>query len=175
VKLNELRDECFRIAEAHGFNEATIGEDLMLMVSELSEALEDHRDGATPTEVWYEKKVEVFDSNGEPVIVSGNRATVSLRYREPFISTGYPCVVCDGRGIAIATVANRHSSIMCQPCRGTGKRIELLKPCGIPSEIADVAIRALHFCGKHSIDIETVMREKIDFNATRPFKHGKTI
>jgi hypothetical protein len=172
MKLNELRDECLRIAKSHGFTEATIGEDLMLMVSELSEALEDHRDGATTTEVWYEKKIEVFDSKGERVLVNGKPATVSLRYRESFIPTGDPCPVCDGRGSQLSTDGIDHP---CDTCRCTGRRIELLKPCGIPSEIADVAIRALHFCGKHGIDIEAVMREKIDFNATRPFRHGKTI
>lgn len=46
------------------------------------------------------------------------------------------------------------------------------KPCGVPSEMADVIIRVLHFCGKHSIDIEGAVRDKMFFNESRPHKHG---
>jgi len=52
MTLNEIRDEAFENAEEHGFHEKPInfGERLMLIVSELSEALEaDRRDD------WYMK------------------------------------------------------------------------------------------------------------------------
>lgn len=49
------------------------------------------------------------------------------------------------------------------------------KPCGIPSEMADIIIRVLDFCGAHGIDIETAVEEKHAYNLTRPFKHGKII
>jgi NTP pyrophosphatase (non-canonical NTP hydrolase) len=49
------------------------------------------------------------------------------------------------------------------------------KPCGIPSEMADVVIRVLHFCGKHGIDIEKAVIEKMAFNESRPHMHGKKI
>lgn len=47
------------------------------------------------------------------------------------------------------------------------------KPCGIPSEIADVIIRCLDFCGANGIDIEAVVRDKMAFNESRPHKHGR--
>jgi NTP pyrophosphatase (non-canonical NTP hydrolase) len=114
--LNELRDEAHRIAREHGFKDATIGEDFMLMVSEIAEALEDHRAGYGPAEVWY-----LEDGPGRS------------RYHQPTLGT---------------------------------------KPCGIPSEMADVVIRVLHFCGKHGIDIEAAVLEKMTYNESRPMKHG---
>jgi hypothetical protein len=48
----------------------------------------------------------------------------------------------------------------------------LRKPCGIPSEMADEIIRVLHFCGKHKIDIDKAVREKMAYNESRPMKHG---
>lgn len=50
--------------------------------------------------------------------------------------------------------------------------VPLRKPCGIPSELADIIIRVLHFSGKHGIDIERAVAEKMAYNESRPFKHG---
>lgn len=47
------------------------------------------------------------------------------------------------------------------------------KPCGIPSELADVVIRVFDFCGGNDIDLEKIILEKMQYNETRPYKHGK--
>jgi hypothetical protein len=47
------------------------------------------------------------------------------------------------------------------------------KPKGIPSEMADIIIRALDVCGRYGIDIERAMKEKIEYNRSRLFKHGR--
>lgn len=114
--LNALRDRALRIAEEHGFTEATVGEDIALMHSELSEALEDYRNGKQPDALWY------TDSDG-----------IAYNQKDP---------------------------------------TRRLKPCGIPSEMADVIIRVLHFCGRRKIDIEQAVLEKMEYNHTRPFKNG---
>jgi len=133
TNLNDLRDEALRIAVEHGFKDATIGEDTALMHSELSEALEDHRAGKGPTDVWYEEK---NSQSAAPYEGSVTIVTTVTRYDR-----------------------QRHDG-------------PLRKPCGIPSEMADVIIRALHFCGKHGIDIDAAVREKMAYNDSRPFKHG---
>jgi NTP pyrophosphatase (non-canonical NTP hydrolase) len=46
------------------------------------------------------------------------------------------------------------------------------KPEGIPIELADVIIRILDMCGYYNIDIEKAIAEKIEYNKTRPYKHG---
>jgi len=46
------------------------------------------------------------------------------------------------------------------------------KPEGVPSELADVVIRVLDFCGANDIDLEAMILEKLDYNATRSHKHG---
>lgn len=46
------------------------------------------------------------------------------------------------------------------------------KPEGVPSEVADIIIRAFDFAEEAGIDIAAVIEEKLAYNATRPHRHG---
>ena len=46
------------------------------------------------------------------------------------------------------------------------------KPEGIAVEMADCIIRILDWCGKENIDIDRIIREKHEYNKTRPYRHG---
>lgn len=46
------------------------------------------------------------------------------------------------------------------------------KPEGIPTELADVIIRIFSMCGFYGIDLEKAIEEKMEFNKTRPYRHG---
>ena len=144
--LNDLRDEALRIATEHGFKNATIAEDIALFHSEASEMLEDHRAGEDVNKVWYEEKVPVV-WNGEPVMFDGKQLVRIVRHDHL-----YP-----GSREAGWDIAHPY------------------KPCGIGSEAADILIRLFHFSGKHSIDIEQRVREKMIYNDTREFMHGKKL
>lgn len=47
------------------------------------------------------------------------------------------------------------------------------KPEGIPIELADAVIRIADFCELHGIDLEAAIEMKMDYNRTRPRRHGK--
>lgn len=47
------------------------------------------------------------------------------------------------------------------------------KPEGVPIELADCVIRIADFCGRHNIDLEERIKEKMAFNESRERKHGK--
>ena len=49
------------------------------------------------------------------------------------------------------------------------------KPCGIPVEFADTLIRIFDTCGRYGIDLEEAIKIKMEYNKTRPYKHGKKI
>lgn len=46
------------------------------------------------------------------------------------------------------------------------------KPEGVPSELADVVIRVFDLCGYLNIDIEKAIKEKMNYNSIRSYKHG---
>ncbi len=47
------------------------------------------------------------------------------------------------------------------------------KPVGVPSELADIVIRVADLCGVAKIDLEKAILDKLEYNKTRPYKHGK--
>jgi NTP pyrophosphatase (non-canonical NTP hydrolase) len=46
------------------------------------------------------------------------------------------------------------------------------KPEGIAVEFADVLIRIFDSCSQHKIPLEAALLAKMEFNKTRPFRHG---
>lgn len=53
-----------------------------------------------------------------------------------------------------------------------GTAIELAKPEGFASELADVIIRIFDLCGHLGIDMGAMLKLKMAYNDTRRYKHG---
>lgn len=49
------------------------------------------------------------------------------------------------------------------------------KPEGVPTELADVLIRIFDYCWKENINLEKALVEKMEYNATRPYRHGNKV
>lgn len=49
------------------------------------------------------------------------------------------------------------------------------KPEGFVIELADIIIRALDLSEHYGFDIERALKDKISYNETRPYKHGKIV
>lgn len=46
------------------------------------------------------------------------------------------------------------------------------KPEGLASEYADIIIRIAHYSKLNGIDLEYELRRKLEYNATRAYRHG---
>ncbi|MCV9947827.1 hypothetical protein [Paenibacillus sp. BT-177] len=118
IAISELVQAAHSNAMSKGWwdEERSFGEIIALIHSEVSEALEDYRNGRDITEVWYENK------------------ELKTRLTTPITPN--------------------------------------CKPCGIPSELADIVIRVFDAAGRYGIDLEGAITEKMAYNATRPQRHG---
>jgi len=116
VGLNAWRDKIHELARKKGWHDpahpSPLGERLMLVVGELSEAMEELRDGRGPTEVYY---------------------------NPPAHADALP------------------------------------KPEGFPIELVDAIIRLFDLSGQLGIDLEKLIREKHEYNKTRPYRHNKAL
>lgn len=111
MTVSGLVEQSYSIADEHGFwqgEEHNFMEKLMLIVTEVAEAAEDHRAGRGIAELYF------IEKNGKQ------------------------------------------------------------KPCGIPSELADIVIRVCDMAGKYGVDLEEAIRVKAEYNKSREFMHGKT-
>ncbi len=78
----------------------------------------------------------------------------------------------DNDGQAIALMHSELSEAL-EAMRKPDKKDDHLpafNPVGL--ELADVCIRVFDFCGARGIDLAACIKAKMDFNITRPLKHG---
>lgn len=134
--LNALAAKINATAAAHGFwdEERNFGEMIALMHSELSEALEEHREGR-PAHYYR------FTSSPATFIDTGSK-----KQQEWLESASIE---------ELASVGVRR------------------KPEGVAVELADCLIRILDTMQSLDVDIEAVVREKMEYNDGRAHKHGK--
>ena len=129
MKINELTTEAHHNAIMKGFYDfpetgghlRNIGEILMLIVSELGEAMEAHRCGK-----FTEDNLDIF-------IKESNNPNVT-------------------------------------DCSGI---FEFYVKDTFEDELADTVIRIADLCGYLGIDLEKHIAAKMEYNKTRPYKHGK--
>lgn len=145
--LNGLADKINEMARLHGFWEAerNFGEMLMLATSELAEALEEHRDGKP--DVYYKCKTCGFETES-PAQAFHFIPRTGLSWRILELFDGRKGRVCDGKEGG-------------------------LKPEGAAVELVDCLIRVLDTLHSRNVDIDRVVEIKMQYNDSRPYKHGK--
>lgn len=123
---------------------------------------------------WWEDEQEAAQADGESVEVG------DLLRRVGVVNDAVPSV--PGLRISINCILSKLALIASE---AVGEAVECVrdldfkprrrhdgKPEGLPSELADIAIRVFDLAGAMGIDLQGAIVEKMAFNATRPHRHG---
>lgn len=133
---------------------AVVPEKLALIHSEVSEALEDYRNGKMAPTLRDDVPVPCAELC---CYRDGGRYACTVRYAST-VRTGSGDTPDDARQHAMALARHAHR--------------ETLKPEGFASELADVLIRVFDLAGALGIDLEDAVQSKMAYNKTRPHRHG---
>jgi len=86
------------------------------------------------------------DNTGEKIALMHSELSEALEADRKSAKVGTP-VMCDKLGLAHLTA--------------------------VEEELADVLIRVMDFAGHHKLNLGGALRDKLLFNLTRPYRHGK--
>ena len=67
----------------------------------------------------------------------------------------------------------------CVACREVNEKRSLIRivrgPEGVAVEMADCIIRILDWAGHNDVDMDAIIREKHEYNKSRPYRHGDKV
>lgn len=188
-KINDLVKAAHNNAITKGWweDDRTFGEIIALIHSELSEALEDYRNGRQPSDQWYtwngndsfvsEKQV---DKTWKPCGIPSELADVVIRIFDV-------CGRSDWGALLEESVDNYYDSGEVPECvskeRPFAENISIIHGWLTEAFRSDTASLKIAYLALavfdtkrlsefYDIDLDTIIAEKMAYNATRPHKHG---
>lgn len=128
----------------------TFGDEIALITSELSEAIEAYRDNPDVTKVSY--TVEFRPDQRIPLEALPLIDRLQNSYEgDGMWATANPLTPEEWKALAACGIA---------------------KPEGVPTELADAVIRILETCQEYGINLGEQIEDKMRYNETRAFRHG---
>lgn len=154
MHIREMQQAAGEDSKRKGFHDvpATNGDLLMLIVTEAAEAMEDDRSFASPGGA----QEAGFDLS-DIIFVSEDGHVHSAQKTDADIEEELADWVSDGTALTPSSEKDIR---------------KLYKPCGFPSELADIVIRVGDLAFRLGIDLEKAVEEKMKYNRTREFLHG---
>ena len=171
MNLADLQREAHAIAKDHGWwDEArTFGDLIALVHSELSEALEAYRESGWP---WLRVNEWRCDVHGEPMGVASELADVVIRVADMAEHYGWDLDMeaRDTPFIAPETfrewIADAHYfAVAAYICKRNDE-----KQCNW--FLSRVIAHAHHMAAYYGINLDAAIEAKMEYNRTRPYRHG---
>lgn len=184
INLNPLRDKAYKIACEHGFHDEELSNEhcLMLVITELSEAVEADRKGKKPNILQFECGISYPKNDFKQVYDYCIKGTVAEELADAVIRlldlAGY-------RNIAIEDFTEGIIYESAESCNGESFTESIYAISTIPVRFEyeydylfdkqlNSMILAILGLAKHlGIDLFWHIEQKMRYNETRPVKHGK--
>lgn len=175
MNLNELRDRAYKIACEHGFHDEEHNNEhwLMLVITELAEAVEYDRKGLYITEyVREEYMIHQLDGYKPAIFDLYIKETVDAELADAMIRlldlAGLKGMDLESDYIFISDLGPDFISSMYHICKGLTYSVYSLS-----GRVRHAIESIVLLCQKMKIDLEWVIGEKMKYNSTRRYKHGK--
>ncbi|EHQ63646.1 hypothetical protein PDENDC454_04244 [Paenibacillus dendritiformis C454] len=183
-KIAELVKEAHQNAVNKGWWEEprTYGELIALVHSEVSEALEDYRNGAVPHATWYEKKcgdeikrsAELVNDTWKPCGIPSELADICIRIFDIAGHYGFGEELqqaCESKGpnwqvVELFPFADNLAVIHLNLSESFAATETMVR------SLADALLNTESLAVLYGIDLERAIAEKMAYNATRPQRHG---
>ena len=151
LTLNKRAEQIHQNAADHGFwDKICFAEEIALIHAELSEALEEDREG----------RPDVWHSIGGQQVYRATDGSGADWTSDPDGSSGAYGLLYDPTPLDDCTQIDTWTGVKA-------------KPEGVAVELVDALIRILDQLGYMRVDIDGLVAEKMAYNADRPSKHGK--
>ena len=181
MNLNELRDRAYKTAKAHGWHDKELSDEtyLMLIISEIAEAVQADRKGIRPDIEGFKEFVEAHD---ETAITYAFKKYIKGCVEEELADVVIRCLDLAGlHGWDLPDVPEQIHDI-----KGTEKLIGDLTfaeiafgICGnifmignIRKVVEGVLWATTAYCYWRGIDIDWHVEQKMRYNELRPYRHG---
>lgn len=185
MNLNKLRDKAYKNACEHGFHDKDLGDDcfLMLVITELSEAVEADRKGKRAKVDWFKKKIVTSRiCQGLDLTISKERG-YEVAYNET-IKGSIEDKMTDAviRLLDLAKLRGVDlSDIPIVNLSDIGKEfpififdtIFLLYDAPLQMVICDTITNIFNYCKCKKIDLLWHIEQKMKYNELREYKYGK--
>lgn len=169
--FKELKKDIFNNAKDHGWHDkySPDTETMLLLLSEVTEALEDYRNGHDITEIWYE-------DDGKPCGIPTELADICIRLWEiqEFKNSNKNDDPPDSK---IGSLPDKHIREISKDFISalgllSTEIVNLLYPYVYVRVYPMIDILVFYIAQKYGIDLWDVILIKHRYNKTRPYRHG---
>ena len=181
MNLNELKDRAYKTAKSHGWHDKELSDEtyLMLIITEIAEAVQADRKGIRPDIEGYKEFVEAHD---ETAITYAFKKYIKGCVEEELADVVIRCLSFAGhRGWDLQHALDdllstseadeiygdeTFAEVAYYACSGIIMAIDQEKV--VHSVLGDV----VSYCNYKGIDIDWHVEQKMRYNELRPYKHG---
>ena len=183
MNLNELKDRAYKIAKSHGWHDKELSDEtyLMLIITEIAEAVQADRKGIRPDIEGYKEFVEAHD---ETAITYAFKKYIKGCVEEELADVVIRCLDLAGlHSIDLSdamSLIDKLTSVKCKK-ETDGTFVELMfelvkiispEDIELNIKVNAVLLCVVELCRAKNIDLWWHVEQKMRYNELRPYRHG---
>ena len=178
MDFEKLKQEAFAVAKAHGWHDEEQPDEtyLMLIITEIAEAVQADRKGRHAAVIPFNEDVETFDEGDDDGWKRDFEFHIKNSVEDELSDVVIRCLdLAALRGVSLDRVPSYVTSYCID--KSIAKRdfptfAYFLTFKAVNGDVTDVLARVIAYCKLKGIDIDFFVEQKMRFNKLRDYKHG---